>query len=91
MPTRPPILVLLAVLYGCNANDQDCARLGDKFVELYEAELDDNSRKLSPEVRANAAEAGRSQVVEQCMKQTYSKASIERCLKATTMAEFAQC
>jgi hypothetical protein len=91
VPTRPLIVVLLALSCSCTANVEDCARLGDKFVELYEAELDDNSRKLSPEVRANAAEAGRSEVVEQCMRETHSKASIERCLKATTMAEFAAC
>lgn len=82
---------LLVSLGGCNASDEDCIKLGDKFVELYRGELSEDSKKLSPKVLENAAEAGREEVVEQCQKQTYSKASVERCLAAPTMAEFKKC
>lgn len=82
---------LLVSLGGCNASDEDCAKLGDKFVELYTGELSDDSKKLSPQVLENAAEAGREEVVDQCKKQRYSKASVERCLEATSMNDFKKC
>jgi hypothetical protein len=76
---------------GCNASDDDCAKLGAKFVELYQAELSEDSKKLAPEVLENAAEAGRAEIVEQCKKERYSKASVDRCLSARTMDEFKKC
>ena len=82
---------LLATSFGCVASAEDCAQLGDKFVELYTAELSEDSKKLGPEVIANAAEAGREEVVDQCKKQSYSKASVERCLAAETMDAFKKC
>ena len=82
---------LLVTLAGCNASDEDCAKLGDKFVELYRGELSEDSKKLNPKVLENAAEAGREEVVDQCKKQTYSKASVDRCLTAATMDEFKKC
>ncbi|PRP96366.1 hypothetical protein [Enhygromyxa salina] len=90
LPASVFVLVLLT-LGGCNATDEDCAKLGDKFVELYSSELSDNSKKLSPQVLENAAEAGREEVVDQCKKQSYSKASVERCLQATSMDAFKKC
>jgi hypothetical protein len=81
----------LLLLAGCTADEADCAKLGDKFVELYRSGLDEDSRKLAPAVIDNAAEAGRAEVVEQCRRETYSKASVERCLEATTMDEFRKC
>lgn len=84
-------LGMLASVCSCNASAEDCAKLGDKFVELYMAELSEDSRKLKPEVLANAAEAGRTEIVEQCKKETYSKASVDRCLRAQTMDEFKKC
>jgi hypothetical protein len=84
-------MCLLVSLGGCNASDEDCVKLGDKFVELYSGELSEDSKKLGPQVLANAAEAGREEVVDQCKKQTYSKASVDRCLAAATMDEFKKC
>lgn len=86
-----PCVFLCLLASGCNASDDDCARLGAKFVELYRAELSEDSKKLEPEVLNNAAEAGRGEIVEQCKKERYSKASVERCLSAQTMAEFKKC
>ncbi|WP_181197402.1 hypothetical protein [Enhygromyxa salina] len=84
-------MCLLATVCSCNASAEDCAKLGDKFVDLYTAELSEDSKKLGPEVLTNAAEAGREEVVDQCKKETYSKASVERCLAAETMDEFKKC
>ena len=88
------LLVCVCVLVGvsgCVASEEDCAKLGDKFVELYTAEQTEESRKLGPEVLANAAEAGRAEVVDQCKKQSYSKASVDRCLAAESMDAFKKC
>ena len=82
---------LLATTAGCSASDEECARLGQKFVDLYEAELSEDSKKLGPEVLGNAAEAGREEIVNQCKKQGYSRPSVERCLAAQTMDEFEKC
>ena len=82
---------LLVSVTACVASDEDCAKLGDKFVELYTAEQTEDSKKLGPEVLANAAEAGRAEVVDQCKKQSYSKASVERCLEAESMDGFKKC
>ena len=76
---------------GCAALDADCERLGSKFVELYQAQLSEDAQQLPPEVLANAAEAGRGEVVQQCQREGFSKRSIERCLVAETLAEFKQC
>jgi hypothetical protein len=91
LPTSVFPCLLALVCSGCNASDEDCAKLGDKFVELYKAELSEESKKLSPEVLDNAAEAGRAEIVDQCKKETYSKASVNRCLSAETMDEFKKC
>lgn len=93
MATRFHVLLActLATPLGCTATDEDCAKLGDKFVELYTAELSENSKKLGPEILANAAEAGREEVVEQCKKQSYSRASVDRCLAARSMDAFKKC
>jgi hypothetical protein len=85
------IVCLLATVGGCNASDEDCAKLGDKFVELYSGELSEASKQLSPQVLENAAEAGREEVVDQCKKQGYSRSSVERCLGAATMDAFKKC
>jgi hypothetical protein len=41
-------MCLLVSLCGCNASDEDCTKLGDKFVELYSGELSEASKQLSP-------------------------------------------
>ena len=87
----PIALVALGLNLGCAASDADCASLGDKFVELYNSDLSEESRKLDPTVVANAAEAGREQVVEQCQREGFSRLSVKRCLEATTMEEFKKC
>lgn len=94
--TRRPLhaAVLLSALglhTGCAASDADCASLGEKFVELYSGSLSEESRKLDPTIVANAAEAGREQVVEQCKREGFSRASVKRCLEATSMDEFKKC
>lgn len=91
--TRPSIAVCvgLMMLSSCRASEADCAKLGDKFVELYEAQLSENGKQLSATVRDNAAQAGREEVVEQCTAKVPSKASIERCLLAETLEEFDNC
>lgn len=91
LPTRVFSCLLIVACTSCAASDEDCARLGDKFVELYKAGLSEESKKLSPEVLDNAAEAGRAEIVDQCKKQTYSRASVDRCLGAETMEEFKNC
>ena len=93
MASHAPLALtcLLTAGLGCSASDEDCGKLGDKFVELYTAELSEDSKKLGPEILANAAEAGREEIVEQCKKQSYSKASVERCLAAETMDAFKKC
>ena len=83
--------LLLAGSMGCAASDADCEELGATFVGLYQAGLSEEARTLDPEVLANAAEAGRVEVVEQCKKEGFSKRSVERCLEASTLAEFRQC
>lgn len=84
-------LFLVLASSACAASDANCDRLGDKFVELYGAQLDEKAQELAPEVLANAAEAGRAEVVQQCKEERFSKQSIARCLEATTLAEFKQC
>ena len=85
------LLVALGLNVACAASDADCASLGERFVELYNENLSEESRKLDPQVIANAAESGREQVVEQCKREGFSRASIKRCLESTTMAEFRKC
>lgn len=82
---------LLTGTTGCAASDADCEQLGSTFVELYRASLSEEARRLDPEVLANAAEAGRMEVVQQCQKEGFSKRSVERCLEAPTLAQFRQC
>ena len=84
-------LLLLLVSGGCSASDADCGQLGEKFVVLYKADLSDEAKKLAPEILVNAAEAGRGEIVAQCKKEGFSKASVARCLDATTLAEFKAC
>lgn len=93
MKCLPTSVFLCLLATGCsrNASAEDCGKLGDKFVELYTSELSENSKKLGPEVLANAAQAGREEIVDQCKKETYSRASVERCLAAETMDEFKKC
>jgi len=91
---RYPSAIILAASclnLGCTASGADCASLGDKFVELFKTDLSEDSQKLDPTVIENAAEAGREQVVEQCKSEGYSKASVKRCLEATTLDEFKKC
>jgi hypothetical protein len=76
---------------GGAASDQDCSELGDKFVELYRAELSEEAQKLPPEVLESAAENGRHEVVAQCKAKSTPKATVRRCLTATTMDEFREC
>ncbi len=87
----PVLLALFATVCSCKADHEDCAELGEKFVALYEAELSEDSKKLSPEVLANAAQAGREEIVNQCKKKKYGRASVQRCLAAQTMSEFEKC
>jgi hypothetical protein len=73
------------------ASEQDCSALGDKFVELYMAELSEDSRKLGPEVLELAAAEGREEIVGQCKAKKTPKATVQRCLVAKTMDEFQKC
>jgi hypothetical protein len=73
------------------ASEEDCNQLGDKFVELYMAELSEDARKLSPDVLEHAAATGRAEIVAQCKVKSTPKATVKRCLEATTMDEFKSC
>lgn len=81
---------LLACTAGA-ASEQDCNALGDKFVELYRAELSEDARKLPPEVLDRAAATGREEIVKQCRAKSTPKATVQRCLGATTLDEFKSC
>ncbi|MFO7567610.1 MAG: hypothetical protein R6X02_33510 [Enhygromyxa sp.] len=76
---------------GTRASEQECGELGDKFVELYMAELSEEAQKLPPEVLESAAQNGRHEVVAQCKTKRTPKATIKRCLTAETMDEFQAC
>ncbi|HVI03226.1 MAG TPA: hypothetical protein VM869_31230 [Enhygromyxa sp.] len=85
---------LLAGSLACTAgaaSEQDCEALGDKFVELYTAELSEDARKLPPEVLERAAAKGRDEIIDQCKAKSTPKATVQRCLGATTMDEFKAC
>jgi hypothetical protein len=88
------LVCLLACPLACisgGASDQDCIALGDKFVELYMADLSEDSRKLPPQVLDRAATTGREQIVAQCKAKSTPKATVQRCLEATTLDEFEHC
>lgn len=76
---------------GTSASDQDCAALGDKFVELYTASLSKDAKQLPPEVLDNAAATGREEIVAQCKAKSTPKATVQRCLAATSLDEFEGC
>ncbi len=82
---------MFACISAGTASDEDCAALGDKFVELFMAEQTEDSRKLGPEILEAAASNGREEIVAQCKAKSTPKATVERCLEATTMAEFGSC
>jgi hypothetical protein len=82
---------LLVCACGCTASSQDCAELGDKFVELFASAQTEDSQKLGPEILEAAAEVGRAEVVSKCEKKSTRKGSVRRCLKATSMEEFLRC
>ena len=81
---------MLACIGGA-ASDEDCSELGDKFVEIYMAELSEDAKKLGPEVLELAATKGRDEIVAQCKAKSTPKATVQRCLEATTMEEFKNC
>jgi hypothetical protein len=81
---------LLACI-GTAASDEDCNELGDKFVELYMAELSEDAQKLGPEVLEVAAAKGREEIIDQCKAKSTPRATVKRCLAATTMDEFKNC
>ena len=90
---RPAIICLCSLVTlatGCKASDEDCEKLGSKFVELFEAEQSEDT-PLSPKIIENAAVAGKKEVVEKCKANRPAKASVDRCLEATTMAELRSC
>ncbi len=74
-----------------SASDEECAALGDKYVELFMAEQTEDGLALGVEVLASAAAAGREQVIAQCKSKRTSRATVERCLVVTSMAEFRSC
>lgn len=85
---------MLACSLGCSArsaSDEDCAALGDKYVELFMAEQTEDTRKLGPEVLETAAAKGREEVIEQCKTKSTTKATVKRCLDVTTLAAFGEC
>jgi hypothetical protein len=82
---------LLLACIGTAASEHDCGLLGDKFVELYMAELSEDAQKLPPEVLESAAAAGRQEVVSQCKAKSTPKATIKRCLAVETMDAFRNC
>lgn len=88
------VIVCVSVCVACigtAASEQDCEALGDKFVELYLGELSEDAQELPPKVLENAAAKGRGEVVAQCKIKSTPKATIQRCLTVTTMAEFRNC
>lgn len=85
------LFVFLVASGACAASAEDCVKLGDKYVELFMSSQSEDSKKLGPEVLANAGEAGRQEIVEQCQAKSTPRASIQRCLAATTMDEFRKC
>jgi len=89
--SRACLLACPLACIGGAASDQDCDALGDKFVELYMAELSEDSRKLPPDVLDRAAATGREQIVAQCRAKSTPKATVQRCLEATSMDEFKHC
>jgi hypothetical protein len=82
---------LLLACIGTGASEQDCGLLGDKFVDLYMAELSEDAQKLPPEVLESAAAAGRQEVVSQCKAKSTPKATIKRCLAVETLDAFRNC
>ena len=81
----------LSACIGTAASDRECAALGDKFVELYTAELSEDAKKLPQEVLDGAAANGREEVVAQCKAKSTPKATVKRCLAAQTLDEFRDC
>ena len=79
------LVVCVAASLGCKASDEDCDALGDKFIELHEAERDPNN-PLDPKLLENAAQAGKRQVVEGCKAARPPKASVNRCRSVTRSA-----
>jgi hypothetical protein len=88
---RASACACLLACTGGAASEQDCGQLGDKFVELYMAELSEDARKLPPEVLDRAASTGREEIVAQCKVKSTPKATVQRCLGATSMDEFKSC
>lgn len=80
----------LGALSGCTASEEDCEKLGDKFVELFmKDQPEDNA--LSKEILQSAAEAGKEEVIKQCKAEPPLKSSIDCALKAETMDELEGC
>jgi len=76
---------------ACTASADDCASLGDKYVELFMSSQSEDAMKLGVEVLGNAAEAGREEIIAYCKAHSTPKASVKRCLAATSMDEFHKC
>ncbi|HLT35581.1 MAG TPA: hypothetical protein VK034_04830 [Enhygromyxa sp.] len=88
---RASCCACLFACIGTAASDEDCAALGDKFVELYRAELSEDARKLPAEVLDGAAEAGREEIIAQCKAKSTPRATVKRCLAVETMDQFRDC
>lgn len=84
------LCVALGALSGCTASDEDCAKLGDKFVELFMKEQPEDNA-LGEEILKSAAEAGKEEVIKQCKAEPPLKSSIDCALKAESMAELEKC
>ncbi|EDM80146.1 hypothetical protein PPSIR1_35887 [Plesiocystis pacifica SIR-1] len=80
----------LGALSGCTASEEDCVKLGDKFVELFMKDQPADN-PLGEEILKSAAEAGKEEVIKQCKAEPPLKASIDCALKAETLDALEQC
>ncbi len=80
----------LGALSGCTASEEDCTKLGDKFVELFLAEQPEDNA-LSEEILKSAADAGKEEVIKQCKADPPLKSSISCAIDAESMDELKKC
>ncbi|NVB42675.1 hypothetical protein G6O69_32940 [Pseudenhygromyxa sp. WMMC2535] len=85
------LCVSLTAVSGCTASEEDCAKLGDKFVELFMKESQTEDNPLGEEILKSAADAGRTEVIKQCTAEPPLKSSIDCALKAESMSELEKC
>lgn len=79
------------VTEGLNATDADCVALGDKFVELFLADIGTPDSAEGREILRSAAGAGREEVIKQCKANPPLNASMSCALQAQSLDELERC